>query len=412
MGITVNILERLKARLGGEHVRPHVLGPTAAYPGTESEVSEAVAIAATAGVSVWPCGAGTYIDALEPVPSDALLLFSERMNRVTEYRPDDMVVSVEAGATFGALQDALDKRGQWIPLELPDADKATVGGIVAASPSDPWSAVYHRFGYHVLEVRAVDAQGRRVRAGARVVKNVAGYDMPRLYAGSRGTLVFITQVTFVTRPKPPVIARLSLNTDTWESLMERLMGLSVSEASPAWTCVVRDDIQDTGARPTAGIVLAGQPETVEWQTSRVMDAVRGAGSMVSRIPELPVLPAVGDVEIIIRVRPSETLDTWCRVVHSGIRAAAAGYPMEGRIELRTTANADTPNWIAEMRAWMSMRGGAVIVERMPRGWIGAVQPFGAPRPEHALARAIKKSLDPNGLFPKSAPGLDMKTEAS
>ena len=134
----------------------------------QSVYDEAVAIAATAGVSVCPCGAGTYIDALEPVPSDALLLFSERMNRVTEYRPDDMVVSVEAGATFGALQDALDKRGQWIPLELPDADKATVGGIVAASPSDPWSAVYHRFGYHVLEVRAVDAQGRRVRAGANL----------------------------------------------------------------------------------------------------------------------------------------------------------------------------------------------------------------------------------------------------
>ena len=412
MGFAIDILDRLKARLGDQYVKPHPLGPMAAYPGTESEASEAVAIAATAGVSIWPCGAGTYIDALESVPSDALLLCSERMNRVTEYRPDDMVVSVEAGATFGALRDALDKRGQWIPLELADADRATVGGIVAASPSDPWSAVYHRFGYHVLEVRAVDARGRRVRAGARVVKNVAGYDMPRLYAGSRGTLVFITQVTFVTRPKPPVIARLSLNTDTWESLMERLMGLSVSEASPAWTCVVRDDIQDTGARPAAGIVLAGQSETVEWQTSRVMDAVRGAGSMVSRVPELPVLPAVGDVEIIIRVRPSETLDTWCRVVHTGIRAAAACYPMEGRIELRTNANADTPEWISEMREWLSMRGGAVIVERMPRGWIGTVQPFGAPRPEHALARAIKKSLDPDGVFPIFAPGLDIKTEAS
>jgi len=174
---------------------------------------------------------------------------------------------------------------------------------------------------------------------------------------------------------------------------------------PAVIEVVRPDLRDELARPQAGISLHGAAETVEWQTSAMMDRLRGPGALISRIPDPVALTRRDDVEITVRVRPKDTTNVVEQMTANRWRGAAAYYPAEGRISWVFGARPDSPAHIQELRGMVEQCGGVLTIERMPRGWIGVLDPWGTPRGDAPLARAIKTSLDPNNVFPNLAPGL-------
>jgi len=377
----------------------------AVFPADAAQAAEAVTLAAEAGMPVVPAGGGTYVDAVSPVSPDAMLLSSVRMNRIVDYQPQNMVVTAEAGVPLAGLREVLRRNRQFLPLNPPDPETATVGGIVAAAATGSWRAYYGGVRDFVLEVCGIDAMGRPIRGGARVGKNAAGYDVPKVYVGSRGTLAFLTQVTFLARPMPEQVARLLFSAPAWETVHERLMELAASAIRPSILEVVRPDLRDTAARPEARITFEGAPETVQWQTATCIDMLRGTGSTVGRVDDFqaPATRAT-DVELTVRVRPSETIEAASYLVANDWRGTAAYYPMEGRISLHLAAYPDTPDRLAELRAWVEARGGAVTVERMPLIWTGRVNPWGAPRADARLARAIKARLDPDDLFINPLPG--------
>ena len=116
-----------------------------------------------------------------------------QMQRVLEYAPEDMTVSVEAGTTLAQLQARLAEHKQWLPIDPAGADTLTVGALLAGNQSGP-----RRFGYgtireHLIGIKVVPANGRVIKAGGKVVKNVAGYDLCKLFVGSRGTLGVIVE---------------------------------------------------------------------------------------------------------------------------------------------------------------------------------------------------------------------------
>jgi len=124
------------------------------------------------------------------------------MREVLEYTPEDMTVSVEAGLTLAQLQTRLAEHNQWLPMDPPGADTLTIGALLAANRSGP-----RRFGYgtvreHLLGIKVVLADGRVIKAGGKVVKNVAGYDLCKLFVGSHGTLGVIVEATFKVLPRP------------------------------------------------------------------------------------------------------------------------------------------------------------------------------------------------------------------
>jgi glycolate oxidase FAD binding subunit len=126
-----------------------------------------------------------------------IALRTTKLDRVIEYEPADMTVAVEAGMTMGQLQSLLAGRGQFLPIDAP-AD-ATVGGVLAAGVSGPSRHAYGLPRDWLIGCRIVLADGTIVKGGGRVVKNVAGYDIQKLVAGSLGTLGVIAEATFSSR---------------------------------------------------------------------------------------------------------------------------------------------------------------------------------------------------------------------
>ena len=123
---------------------------------------------------------------------------------IVEYEPAEMTVRVRAGTTVAELDAALAERGQMVPLDPRDPVRATVGGVLAVGHSGLRRLRYGPVRDAVLEVRYVSADGRLVKTGAPVVKNVTGYDIARLLVGSIGTLGFLAEVVLRCQPRPPV----------------------------------------------------------------------------------------------------------------------------------------------------------------------------------------------------------------
>jgi FAD/FMN-containing dehydrogenase len=124
------------------------------------------------------------------------------LNAVVEYQPEDLTVTVEAGLSLGGMQSHLGRQGQWLPIDPPGAGELTIGALIAGDKSGP-----RRFGFgtireHLIGIRVALPDGRLIRAGGRVVKNVAGYDLCKLFVGSRGTVGIIVEATFKLRPLP------------------------------------------------------------------------------------------------------------------------------------------------------------------------------------------------------------------
>jgi glycolate oxidase FAD binding subunit len=192
--------------LGGADRAPYVVdGRTpcgVVFPGSAEEVARVVRVAATAGVPVVPWGGGTQMHRGAPPADGAVVLGLRRLDRVLEHEPADLTATAEAGITVDLLQAALGARGQWLPLDPPAPAETTLGGVLAANLSGPRRHGYGTARDHVIGIRVVTADGQLVRAGGKVVKNVAGYDLAKLYIGSRGTLGIVVDATLKLRPCP------------------------------------------------------------------------------------------------------------------------------------------------------------------------------------------------------------------
>src|SRR5262249_18726515 len=126
----------------------------------------------------------------------------ERLREVVDHQAADMTVTVAAGCPLSALQDTLAAAGQWLPIDPPRPERTTVGGLIAANLSGPLRASQGTGGAVLLGLRSVGADGALVRGGGKVVKNVAGYDLPKLHVGALGTVGIVVEATFKVRPRP------------------------------------------------------------------------------------------------------------------------------------------------------------------------------------------------------------------
>jgi glycolate oxidase FAD binding subunit len=195
-----------------------------------------------------------------PVQSVDLSHFS----RVLEYTPEDMTVTVEAGLALGELQRRLARSGQWLPLDPPRSNTLTIGALLDSDASGP-----RRYGYgpprdHLIGLRVVLADGRLVHSGGKVVKNVAGYDLMKLFVGARGSLGVIVEATFKLLPLPESEQFVQFRCESLPhagKLLEAILKLEIAPVSL--------DLHNMKASLCLVLGFAGTKEDVNWQLQEV-----------------------------------------------------------------------------------------------------------------------------------------------
>ena len=403
-------------------------------PGCEEDVSATLAWADHAGLAVIPRGSGTTLGYGMPPARGQVVLGLDRLDQILEYEPADLTVTAQAGVTLGRLQQALGERRQWLPIDPARGAGRTLGGLVATAASGP-----HRQGYGTLRdlligLRIVQADGMVYQGGAKVVKNVAGYDIPKLMVGSLGTLGVFTELTFKLQPLPRATATLAVTCDTLETAAG-LAGQAVTSTLTPMALTVLDSGAAghlSGAAPDAAsldggeaVLLArfgGIPQAVGRQIRELGQmAERRSGVRLTRIIEddQGVWPTVADLPLdltekravrlknaVVPTRLGEALRAGRsvgqahnlavgQVAHAGagvIYTTLRGYGEEDeRNERKARA-------VQALRAAIIAFGGTSVVEHAPLAVKTQVDVWGPTRPDFRLMQAVKAQFDPKGTL--------------
>jgi glycolate oxidase FAD binding subunit len=375
---------------------PHVERPV-----TAEACAELLAACARDGRSVRVRGSGTK-DHLRLRRDTNVVLETAGLDGIVDHVPEDLTVTVRAGMAFAALRDTLARHGQFLPLDPPHVARgATVGGILAANSNGFGRYRYGGVRDLVLGVRAALADGTIARAGGRVVKNVAGYDLNKLFIGSLGTLGVVVEATFKILPVPPVTNAATAIFTT------------PNDAFGAADALVR-----TSLRPTALVV-----ERTDDRRWRLLVAAAGEAAPVERaMAELgrvatargATAEALGDAEAALGpLREIVDLAMGGAVVRAAlpISAQVAFAEAAARVDREARVIADAASGIALVHlrdetgvvvaadgllATARVLGGSARVERTA---VAGLDPFSGPEPSGAfLMRRLKAAFDPNGIL--------------
>jgi glycolate oxidase FAD binding subunit len=373
-------------------------------PGTVEEAAGAVARCAADRLAVAFVGGGTMLGlGARPSRLDAVVR-TGGLSRIVDHAPADQVVTVEAGVTLAALGAALSRHRQRLALDAPFPGRATVGGVVAANAFGPRRTRFGAARDLVLGVSLVRADGTPARGGGKVVKNVAGFDLPRLMVGSLGTLALLTTVTFRVHPLPETDATLlfpGLDADRVRGLAAAWRGAQLEPGAAAGVLV--SDRIDLGVR------FEGFEAGVADQATRLLELARLAGVAGERLDAAgaaafwarhDAVREQGPLRVKVTTTPSrlgELARTWLPPVLGELSPARAlVYPTLGIAFLSgdPASGAGLAAALHDVRLGVAATGGSVVVCDAPPSIRPAFDPWGSPPPSIGLMRALKDRFDP------------------
>jgi glycolate oxidase FAD binding subunit len=391
-------------------------------PGSVAELGEVVRRAAAEGQALYPVGGRTMLGQGLPPSRPGVAVEVRGLAQVIDYPARDMTITVQAGITVGRLRDLLRAENQRLPIDVPRPYEATLGGTVAANVSGLRRLGFGTLRDYVIGISAANDEGHEIKAGGRVVKNVAGYDLCKLFVGSFGTLGIITQVTLKLKPLPEenALVTLGCEADQVGTLLERL---HESRTRPVAVELVNAPAARVIGR-RAGCSLPEAPwvlvigyednhAAVGWQVQQVVrEFPRGGGSgldvRVGSAAEplwdsLVELPADPDAVLTFKANllPSATAE-FCRQAASlPVNMALQAHAQNGIVigHLRGDLTPEPVREILEgLRARAVAARGNLIVLRCPPAWKKDLAVWGAPRGDAWLMRTVKEKLDPRRLF--------------
>jgi FAD/FMN-containing dehydrogenase len=338
----------------------------------------AAAIAAEKGAIV-PLGSGSQMQFGNPLRAADCVINLSKLSRITTYNPAELTIHVEAGATLGQIQSALAPNRQALPLDPWNGPSATIGGIAAANAQGPLRAVGSIRDW-IIGMTVVHADGRVSKTGGRVVKNVTGYDLAKLYTGSLGTLAVIAEISFKLRAQFPKTATAIAK---FERLPDALAVLSKIRQSPLQPIACElvgpphaiwirfgehpDAVawQIAALPPASWTVLNDEAESETWE--RLRQNYASLGPVVIRVIGLP--SQIG--AMIEEFRPG----SWIAHAFSGI-------------VLMAFANADGISGIRERFP--------AVLEKAPLEVRRQVATFAVRGAEKRLIQQMKQAFDPHG----------------
>lgn len=224
--------------------------------------------------------------------------------RILAHVPEDMTVTAEAGLTLAALQEALRAQGQWLPIDPPHPERLTLGALLASNASGP-----RRFGHgtirdHLIGLQVALADGRLIRSGGKVVKNVAGYDLLKLFVGSRGTLGLMVEATFKLLPLPEAEYSVQARCDSLSAAGKLIEAILDSELTPTVLDLHR---VSTDLALCVTVTFAGTHEDVDWQLARAANLGLGESAVLDYEARFHALDA--PAPHCLSVLPSRLIET-------------------------------------------------------------------------------------------------------
>ena len=402
----------------------------AVSPADVEAVSEVLSFASSEGMMVTPWGGGTQMGLGNMPRGIDLVLGVRSLNHILFHEPADLVASVEGGVTLKTLQEELARQGQMLPLEAPLPSRATIGGILAANSSGPSRLSYGTPRDWLIGIKVVHSDGKVTKSGGKVVKNVTGYDLNKLYIGSIGTLGVIVEATFKVAPQPPdrrtLIATYASLTTAMDSAYEVL---SQSWTPQALQVVDREIISRlpglgvTGYKQAAVLaLLTGRRAAVERKADEFARVTEKGGA--TSVESLPMgdcdglwqrvtdlgWDKEGTPELVVKVSalPSQLRDLLT------VAGSLAGPPFSqgvladvgfGLVRLLwwaedgiSSTTADVEAIINGLRDWARRNTGYVVVERCSTEVKRNIDVWGEGLEGLAIMGRIKKELDPAGIL--------------
>ena len=398
------IVTPVRVRVAGPGDRVAGLQPQLVVePANELEVAKVLKFANDAGLAVIPRGGGTKLEWGNAPRRADVVLSTKRINNVVEHAWADLTVTVEAGCTILQLAETLGQRGQRLALDVLWPEEATVGGVLSTNDSGSRRLRFGSLRDLVIGMTLALPDGTLAKSGGKVVKNVAGYDLPKLATGALGTLGVITRAVFRLHPAPRFGKSLSFQVQS----PEQVQGLfsAVQNSKLAHTSLQVRVASDS--RAEVDIVLEGTEAGVNAQEKQLL-ALVGAPyappfpakiwiartdlwsnpDTVGAIARISVLPAAisAAIQFFDHVaKPREI--RWRAVLQAtGLGCVRIDGPPESQREM-----------FEELRAHLQRSGGSVVILRRPEG-MGSLDAWGDAGDALPLMRAVKQQFDPKNTL--------------
>lgn len=382
-------------------------------PSAPEQVSSVLRICAEAQASVIPWGGGTSM-ALGNLPSKVEVVIGlHKLNRLIEHDDANLTATVEAGTKVGPLQENLGQRRQFLPLDPPHPLRATTGGVVAANTNGPRRMLYGGVRDLVVGMKMVLGTGEQIKAGGKVVKNVAGYDLCKLFIGSLGTLGIITEVTFRVAPLPESAASFLVSgaLDRCVDFVDRLFS---SPLLPAAVTL----LSPQAAKAAAGGTQAPAVLTrVEGFAEAVARHLRDLGEMAlqaglageplrdeshQRLWEQIENFGINGEGLLYRITvPPGSAAKALAAVESWPRSGTLRYichPGTAMIGLLLDAEPSSLEWFPKLAALAREHRGHAALAAAPPGLKEGIEVWGEDPASLPLMRQIKGQFDPRGIL--------------
>ncbi|HLI07496.1 MAG TPA: FAD-binding oxidoreductase [Ktedonobacteraceae bacterium] len=403
-----------------------VLPRLVVIPETVEQAAQVVAVTNQQGLKLLARGGGSRMTVGSIVEQLDVLLETNRLSRLLEHEAPDLTCHVEAGITLAALQKQLARQGQWLALDPVNAEEATIGGILASNAFGPKRLRYGTARDLVIGLQVVQANGEVARSGGRVVKNVAGYDLNKLYIGSLGTLGLIVEANFKLHPLPPAERTLLLAYPTAVSAMETVLTILGSPLTPSALELIdpgaASDMNDFFGLnlPTNGYTLAvnfeGGLAGIQRQLEEARIIARTDGALMA-----DDLEGEAQNQFWNAVRGHTEGTATCKVAilvshiahylqeveevcqHYKLEAAVVAHAGNGILYVELRPGDAMPRLveaIAELRRHAQEARGSLVVERCPTDLKRLISVWGEPGSSFYLMQRLKQQFDPMGTFAK------------
>ncbi len=386
--------------------------PAAAVaPERVEDVQLVLTEAARSGVSAVPIGGGTHLGAGNTPDSYDVAVSLRQMNRIIAHEPADLTVTVEPGLRVDDLQRALALHGQFLPLDPPCDAEATIGGVVAVNACGPRRHAFGTARDWLIGTRVVHADGTVSKSGGRVVKNVTGYDMHKLYVGSLGTLGVLVEATLKIAPLPHSESTLTIACRSAEQGADLILaahdaglGLHAAEllSPPASHAVLGQSNWSVLMR------VAGGAQAVARSLREIESAASATGSTIETLDS----PATWDawaavfrpqaLSFRISVMPShvgeatQVLDR--RLTGGSAQLSATATAGLIRANLAVHSDAYSVSLVDAAREIAAQFNGALVIDAAPPALKREIDVFGPTRSDFATMKRLKAEFDPKRIL--------------